>query len=94
MVDIDDKAARRGIEYLVTIFRFLKVQAQYIKVNAIATSALTQVLFDEFPQLAGKYEERRTSLEETAPVALRVRGIVEQVDRIVEELESLLKAPS
>lgn len=94
MVDINDKAGRRGIQYGITIFKMLKAQTQFIRDNAIATSALTQVLFDEFPQLAEKYEERRTSLDVTAPIAVHTRGICDQLDRIVQELESLLKAPS
>ena len=91
MVDIDDKASRLGIGYLITIFKFLKVQAQYIRDNAVATSSLIQVLSDELPQLAEKYEERRTDLAVTAPIVLQVRSIVANLDRRVEELESLLK---
>ena len=94
MVDINDKGARRGVKYLVTIFKFLKANTQFISDNAIATSALAQVLCDEFPQLAEKYEERRRGLESSAPVAVQAREMGAQVDVIIQELETLLETPS
>ena len=91
MANIDDKAARSAIEHGITIFKFLKFHAGYIRDNAVATSALIQVLSDELPQLAEKYQERFDSLKTTAPISVAIGAMCDQVDRIVRELEPLTK---
>ena len=84
MPDVNDQAARRAIEYGITIFKTLRAHTKNITEAMIATSAMLQVIADQSPQMAEQYERYRAASEATSPLAEKSRAICAQFDDIVK----------
>jgi hypothetical protein len=85
----DDAAAKRAIEYAITIFHALRTQTKNISDAMAVTSAMLRVLVDRFPDLAEKYERYHKEALQHSPLAETTRAMCAQYDDIVKQLEKL-----
>jgi hypothetical protein len=82
----EDELINDVLDYGITIFKALRVQAQFITDNAVANSALIQALSEQNPKLAEVYQRYFAEQKDTAPLARTTAAMCGQFDDISARL--------